>query len=234
VILRLSRVWLTCVALLCVTTASLGQTSQPSVAPLAPAVTGVFEKKAIQRPAVAATKTNPTGTKTVPEISTGMDATRVVLSLLLVIAAIFLLRWIAQQFFGAPSAKKSSRAIQVLSRSMIAPKQHVVLLQVGRRVIVVGDSGAQMNTLCEITDADEIASLMGQLRQDKSDPVSRAFGTFFGRAEKDYPGDAPESASALTADVPDEDVDPALATTQAELTGLIDKVRSVSQQIGRG
>lgn len=233
-IVRNGRVWLAIVALLCAIVPALGQTTQPAaVAPLAPAAPGVFEKKTIQRPAATPGKTSTTGGKVVPEISTGMDTTRVVLSLVLVIATIFLLRWIAQQFFGAPAAKRSSRAVQVLSRSMIAPKQHVVLLQVGRRVIVVGDSGTQMNSLCEITDADEIASLMGQLRQDKSDPVSRAFGTFFGRAEKDYSGDVPESDSPA-AEMPDGPVDPALATTQAELSGLIDKVRSVSQQIGRG
>ncbi|CAN5425007.1 hypothetical protein BH10PLA1_BH10PLA1_06440 [soil metagenome] len=230
---RSGRVWLAIVALLCAIVPAFGQTTQPAAAPLAPAPAGIFEKKAIPRPATAPGKTAPASGKVVPEISTGMDTMRVVLSLLVVIAAIFLLRWIAQQFFGAPAAKRSTRAVQVLSRSMIAPKQHVVLLQVGRRVIVVGDSGTQMNSLCEITDADEIASLMGQLRQDKSDPVSRAFGTFFGRAEKDYSADAPETDSP-DGEMPDGPVDPALATTQAELSGLIDKVRNVSQQIGRG
>jgi len=197
---------------------------EPTTAPV-----GAHEKQLIQRSAPATnSKPSPAGPKTVTPTSTGMDATRVVLSLVLVIAIIFLLRWIAQQFFGAPSTKRSSRAVQVLSRSMVGPKQHVLLLQVGQRVIVVGDSGTQMNPLAEIKDADEIASLMGQLRQDKADPVSRAFGTFFGKAEKDYDEDEPSAKKSRV----DPDVDPDLATTQAELTGLIDKVRSVSKQIG--
>lgn len=207
------------------------QSTKPAAAPLEPttAPVGPHEKQLIQRTNPASTnKQAPAGPKAITPTSTGLDTTRVVLSLLLVITIIFLLRWIAQQFFGAPSAKRSSRAVQVLSRSMVGPKQHVLLLQVGQRVIVVGDTGTQMNPLAEIRDADEIAALMGQLRQDKADPVSRAFGTFFGKAEKDYDEDAPSSRQASA----DSDVEPELATTQAELSGLIDKVRSVSKQIG--
>ena len=121
---------------------------------------------------------------------------------------------------------------RVLSRSIIAPKQHVLVLQVGRRVIVVGDSGTQMNPLCEITDEDEIASLMGQLKQDKADPVTRAFGSFFGKAEKEYDGEAADT-QLRTSGSTDPAVDPELATTRAELSGLIEKVRSVSKQIGQ-
>jgi flagellar biogenesis protein FliO len=234
-VIRADRIWLKLIVLLCAMSPVYAQATKPAVAILPPATqpTGQHEKQAIQRAASAASTKPSTGSKTVPPISTGLDTTRVVLSLVLVIGVIFLLRWIAQQFFGAPSTKKSSRAVQVLSRSMITPKQHVLLLQVGRRVIVVGDSGTQMNPLCEITDADEIASLVGQLRQDKADPVSRAFGTFFGKAEKDYSADAAEDRPPAAAGN-DPDLDPALATTQAELSGLIDKVRSVSKRLEQG
>jgi flagellar biogenesis protein FliO len=221
------RGWLLLLALWWATPV-LAQTTRP--APVEPPKPGVHESQAIERSASPAqAKSGPAAPPAA--ISTGMDTVRVVLSLLLVIVVIFLLRWIAQQFFGAPSTKRSSRAVQVLSRSMIAPRQHVLVLQVGRRVLVVGDSGAQMNPLCEITDADEIAALMGQLRQDKSDPVSRAFGTFFGKAEKDYDA-APDEPPADRDREPD--LDPGLATTKAELSGLIEKVRSVSKQMGQG
>ncbi len=229
--IRLRRIWLTVAAILCAVSLVHAQTSRPAAIAVEPttAPVGAHEKQLIQRPASVGNSatTTPSTAKPVVPTSTGMDTTRVVLALVLVIAIIFLLRWIAQQFFGAPSAKRSSRAVQVLSRSMVGPRQHVLLLQVGQRVIVVGDTGAQMHPLAEIKDPDEIAALMGQLRQDKSDPVSRAFGTFFGKAEKDY--DEPDTKSEGA----DPGVDPDLATTQAELTGLIDKVRSASKQIGR-
>jgi flagellar biogenesis protein FliO len=222
------------VALFCAVSIVRAQSTKPAIAVEPTTVpVGIHEKQAIQRTALgSANKNAPAGSKVVVPTSTGMDATRVVLSLLLVIAIIFLLRWIAQQYFGAPSTKRSSRAVQVLSRSMIAPKQHVLVLQVGRRLIVVGDSGTQMNPLCEITDEDEIASLMGQLKQDKADPVTRAFGSFFGKAEKEYDGEAADTQLRASGST-DPAVDPELATTRAELSGLIEKVRSVSKQIGQ-
>ena len=241
-IARVVRVWLTLFSLLgAISTAAADPTTRPTVAAVpTTAPVGAHEKQTIQHPAGAGATTRATSpiSKVVPT-DTGLDTTRVALSLVLVIAIIFLLRWIAQQFFGAPTTKRSSRAVQVLSRSMIAPKQHVLVLQVGRRVIVVGDSGTQMNPLCEITDADEIASLMGQLRQDKADPVSRAFGTFFGRAENDYHGDdaaadRPRAGESAEASTELAAVDPELATTRAELNGLIDKVRNMSRQMRQG
>ncbi len=227
---RYGPIWLTIVAILCAVSQAHAQSSRPAGVALEPttAPVGLHEKQLIQRPAtVGNSTTTPAAAKPIVPTSTGMDTTRVVLALVLVIAIIFLLRWIAQQFFGAPSAKRSSRAVQVLSRSMVGPRQHVLLLQVGQRVIVVGDTGGQMNPLAEIKDPDEIAALIGQLRQDKADPVSRAFGTFFGKAEKEY-DDEPAKGDSR-----ESTVDPDLATTQAELSGLIDKVRSVSKQIGR-
>ncbi len=228
-IFRGRTAWLTVLLLLIAAVPLAAQTTHPAP----PAVQGVLEKKAIQRPASIVNTKSTSGTQPPSVLTTGMDTTRVVLSLLLVIAAIFLLRWIAQQFFGAPSTKRSSRAVQVLSRSMIAPRQHVLVLQVGRRLVVVGDSGSQMNPLCEITDADEIASLIGQLRQDKAAPVTRAFGSVFRRAEKDYSSESSDGESSKREVAEDAELDPALATTQAELSGLIDKVRSVSKQIGQ-
>ena len=38
----------------------------------------------------------------------------------------------------------------------------------GRRVLVLGESGQQLTTLSEITDADEISALIGQLRGSES------------------------------------------------------------------
>jgi len=49
--------------------------------------------------------------------------------------------------------------VQVLGRSYIGPKQSVVLLKVGSKVLVVGVSAQNMTTLAEINDPSEIAEL---------------------------------------------------------------------------
>lgn len=222
------------VLLLCTTGGVFAQSTQPAGPPPStqPVATSAFEKKTLQRPA-GAVRTDPAvaNKPTVPT-SPAMGTLRVVMALALVIVVIFLLRWIAQQYFGAPSAKKTSQAVQVLSRSMISPKQQIVLLQVGRRVLIVGDAGGQMNSLAEITDQDEIAALVTQLRHDKQDPVTRAFSGIFRRAQTDFDTEDREQPARPPA-AADPELDPALATTQAELSGLMDKVRDVARNMGR-
>src|SRR5688572_17382886 len=122
----------------------------------------------------------------------GFGLRKVALSLGAVLGLIFLLYWLIRQVFPAVAASRSSQAVRVLSRSVLAPKQQVLLLQVGRRVIVVGDTGAQMSPLAQIDDPDEIAALVGQIESEKR-PAGAAFGGFFGRAKASF--DSVESDS---------------------------------------
>jgi flagellar biogenesis protein FliO len=228
-IARLSAWLVACVVMFCATAGVSAQTTKP-VAPSPPAAVGHFDKQTIERPAGTTIAKRDAAAVKPTTSSSGMDTFRVLAALAMVIVVIFLLRWIAQQFFGMPTAKKSSRAVQVLSRSMISPKQQVLLVQVGRRVIVVGDTGGQMSPLAQITDADEIAELVGQLREDKTTATAKSFGNIFGRAQTTFEeNDVPEEKR----EEGPEDLDPALATTQAELSGLMERVRSVARGMKR-
>jgi len=69
-------------------------------------------------------------------------------------------------------------------------------------VLVVADNGSQMNSLCQITDPDEVAGLVGQLRTEKGGSTGTAggaFGGLFGRSRKSFAGlgdDDPEPEPA--------------------------------------
>ena len=173
----------------------------------------------------------------------GFGLRKVALSLGAVLGLIFLLYWLIRQIFPAVAASRSSQTVRVLSRSVLAPKQQVLLLQVGRRVIVVGDTGAQMSPLAQIDDPDEIAALVGQIESEKR-PLTPAFGGFFGRAKASF--DSVESDSHPS--TADERVDPSsdddesaekppaelgLSTAQGELKGLMDRVKELSQTFRR-
>ncbi len=170
------------------------------------------------------------------------DTTRVVLSLTIVLTLIFALRWLSQRLFGKTVASRSSRAVQVLSRNVISPKQQLLVVQVGRRLVVVGDCGQQMNPLCEITDPDEMAALIGQLHEEKREPAGIAFGSIFGRAGSAF---EKETEPQRPVDVADEEEDSADDSTEGptgpshvqgtrdELSGLMDKVRIMSRQFRR-
>ena len=103
----------------------------------------------------------------------GPSATRVALSLAAVLALIVVIFMAGRRFLPRGSfgqhAVGGGGAVHVLARTPISPKQRVILLQVGRRILVVADgAGANLTTLCEITDADEAAALISQLQIEKS------------------------------------------------------------------
>ena len=161
---------------------------------------------------------------------------RIIGALGLVLTAIFALRWAGRRFLGMPTTGASSGAIQVLCRSILSPKQQLMLVQVGRRIVLVADCGAQMNALCEISDPEEVASLTGQIQQRKSDSISSSFLSFLGRATTPYEShDATESQDQDSArpDAGEAAPEKALARTREELSGLLDRVRLISRHFRR-
>ena len=151
--------------------------------------------------------------------------------LAIVLSLIFVMRWGGKRLFPQSAGQRASRAVNVLARNVISPKQQLLVIQVGKRLIVVGDSGQQMNALCEITDADEAAALIGQIEGERREPVAigKPFGALFGRADAQYGlKDVPPAA-----DQSDEQADPSAQGTRDELNGLMDRVRLMSQQFRR-
>jgi flagellar biogenesis protein FliO len=201
---------------------ALAQSSQPAATQ-----TASVEQQSIRR----SDASNPRNSGTTPKLmqpATGLDVQRVLMALAIVIGLILVLWALARWLFPGVAAGRSWSAVRVLARSVVSPKQQILLVQVGRRVIAVGDSGTQMSPLCEMRDADEIAEIMAQLQSEKQ-PGARAFRSLFGRArdkfvEQDVPApSAPSDAGAAPPDL-------GFAHAQEELGGLIERVRGLAQQ----
>jgi flagellar protein FliO/FliZ len=152
------------------------------------------------------------------------DLTRIVIALAAVIGLILVLRALLRRVSGA-AGMRGGKLVTVLSRSYISPKQQVVVLEVGKRLLVVGDSGGQMSSLCEITDPDEIATLIGRSRSGTTAKSPSAFANVFRRANESFD----EQADADVAPETDA-VNPDDAISTAEIGGLLDKVRMLQQQ----
>jgi flagellar protein FliO/FliZ len=195
----------------------------PSTAPTA------SESSLIRRDRPATPQANAPAPAASP--SNGFDMTRVGLALGVVIVLIFVLRWCGRRLFPNATVARSTRAVQVVSRTLLAPRQQLMLVQVGSRLVVVGDSGGQMNALCEITDADEVAGLLGSIRAEKEESLGNAFGSLFRSA-----GEKMESAQESESEDAQRELatDGAVAQTREEVRGLMDKVRSLSRQFQRG
>lgn len=162
--------------------------------------------------------------------SLGVDVTRMLLALAIVVGLILVARLVLKRFYNGSVQSSGSKAVQVLNRTVLAPKQQILLLQVGRRVVVVGESNGSLATLAQIDDPDEIAQLIGKLGEERLQRAS-AFGGLFGRAQKKIAEEPAESGfDDSNAVNPTEE--PA-NQMRSELSGLLDKVKSLRSQIGR-
>ncbi|MFP4144531.1 MAG: flagellar biosynthetic protein FliO [Phycisphaeraceae bacterium] len=142
----------------------------------------------------------------------------------LVIGLILLLRW-GWTRMGGKVAAGSSPVVEVLSRTTVAPRNHVLLLRVGGRILVVSDSAGGMRTLESVTDPEEVAELLQGVTAAKETSASRSFGQLLGRFGGDY--DQPDP---LETGLDDEEhlVDRA----REGVSGLLSRVRTMSGKKG--
>lgn len=211
--------------------------------PAAEAPVGRLESQPLRT--AAAPGSSDQDTSQVPD-SSPFSITRAMLALGLVLSLILLLRWAGRRFFGPNISAGPTRVVQVLSRSVITPKQQVLLMQVGRRVLVVADNGTQMRTLAQLDDSDEVAELVGQLQQEKGESLVRTFGSLFRKQEQQYDppvplgGSLPAGATQRESAEPTEGSEAAVEASaesagemRQDLQGLMDKVKRLSRQFQR-
>jgi flagellar biogenesis protein FliO len=250
-----------------------GEVDAPATpaAPSAPAAIDSLDSHSIQRDAGDST---PIDSKPIPSDSHAIsfDSTRVMLVLGGVVSLILVLKAGLRKILPGAAAARSTRAMQVISRCTISSRQQLLLIQVGKRLVVAGDSGTQLNPLCEIADPAEVEGLIAQIREEAASAAGR-FDAFFGKARKEFNSDAeaisqsrdqasdnaeenrpepafdpasepaPSAALAASADAPGDSFDPShelndaainssIAQTSRDLSGLRQKVRDLSRQIG--
>lgn len=155
----------------------------------------------------------------------GLDLGRLAMSLAIVLGLIVVCAWVYRRLSGQASVPAATSVVRVLGRTALAPKQQILLIQVGRRVIVVGESNGQFAPLSEITDEDEIASLQGE---DRPPEQRGLFGRLLRREhdELTLPTDTTELPDAGTIDGGDAPPD----AMRSEIGSLLQRVRTLSSQ----
>lgn len=139
---------------------------------------------------------------------------RVALSLGAVLGLIVLMYWGTKKLAPRGAFGPASNAVRVLARTSISAKHRVAVLLVGRRIVVVAEGAQQMSTLCEITDPDEVAALLGQLGTGARGSLAAVI-----------------ESTGTSPPIPDSD--PELSSTRQDLAGLMQRVRGFASQIGR-
>jgi flagellar biogenesis protein FliO len=172
-------------------------------------------------PASPALPAAPSGSSSV----TDFDSGRVALALIGVIALIVLLRYAAKQMFPSVVSAGRNRTVTVLARCALAPRQQVVLIKIGRRIVVAADCASQLTSLCQITDPDEVAALLGQIQSDKTAPVGSPFNSWFNRAAEAF---GPEQPAPATDNLPDDL--PQSPADSPDIGKLTERVRGLARQ----
>jgi flagellar biogenesis protein FliO len=132
----------------------------------------------------------------------------------IVIGLVLLLRWGLSRFGGMRIAKPSP-VVEVLSRTTVAPRNHVLLLRVGQRVLVVGDSSAGLRTLADVDDPDEVAVLLQSVTAERGDGVTRTFQNILDHEDQQH--------ADLQAGIDSDD--PLIGQTRSSLSVLAGRFR---------
>lgn len=109
-------------------------------------------------------------------VSLPEGAWRTVGSLGLVIGLMFGLRSVMTRF-GGPLAKARapSGIIEVLGRFPLTRGQTLLLIRLDRRVLLLAQTSQGLTTLAEVSDAEQVASLVQRIRNDRGDSFTKQF-----------------------------------------------------------
>jgi len=127
---------------------------------------------------------------------------------------------------GGHVARHSSPVVEVLSRTNVAPRSHVMLMRVGGRVLVVSDSSAGMRTLASIDDPQEVADLLGAVSAAKPTSLSKGFSQLLHKFNDEHDSD------------PGDPIEPAVIDAEPQgrvrdsVSGLLSRVRSMGREGG--
>lgn len=86
--------------------------------------------------------------------------------------------------FGA-GGRAPSGVLQVLGRYPVSRGQSLVLLQMDRRIVLLGQTASGFTTLSEVTDPDEVASLLVKTRDEEGLSMAAQFNAMLDEVGRD-------------------------------------------------
>jgi len=90
---------------------------------------------------------------------------------------------IAAQF--GPGGRAPSGVLEVLGRYPISKGNTLVLLRMDRRIMLLGQSSAGFATLAQVTDPEEVASLLIKTRDEEGQSIAARFNSLLHDVEQD-------------------------------------------------
>jgi len=151
---------------------------------------------------------------------------RTVAALAAVLGLILLCRAVMIRFTGRVVATGRNSAVELLSRLNVSPRNHILLVRIGGRILVLGESPAGLDTLAEVQDSEEVADLLQSVTSTKSGSVTHSFSQLLHRFNGEY-SDA-QRIEQEGADGQEYDID----RTRDQVTGLVGRIRALTGKGG--
>lgn len=149
-----------------------------------------------------------------------------------VVGLIFGARWAVVRMSRTPAGAASVRSqlgaggrapsglLFVLGRYPVSRGASLVLIQLDRRVLLLSQSGAGFQTLAEISEAEEVASIIAKARDEEGESISAKFSSLLrGFDRRHEESERAEAVRSVVRSRPDEDgdaLDPVVAGSRED------------------
>jgi len=149
---------------------------------------------------------------------------KTVTSLGVVIGLILIMRMVINKLSGRPAIGSRSGIVEVLSRTSISPRNQVLLLRLGQRIIVVSEGPAGVRTLADLDDPDEVSQLLATVSASRPGSITQSFNQLLNRA-----GSEMDNPRSFAQDHGTDEDEHAVDRTRNELSGLLSKIKSMNK-----
>lgn len=95
--------------------------------------------------------------------------------LFIVLALVGAAAWVVKRYLPARRLVTGSGVMEVVARLPLSPKQSLVLVKMGQRMVLVGLSPERVNTVCLLDDPEQVAELAGRIASHSRDSAAREF-----------------------------------------------------------
>jgi flagellar biogenesis protein FliO len=116
------------------------------------------------------------------------DALQVFSALAVVLGIMLSLRSVLRRSAGGLArAGRPSGVLEILARYPIGRGQQLMVLKLARRILLIHQNGSAMTTLSEVSDPDEVASLLGRIEAGSTTPREAShFGALLRQFSKEH------------------------------------------------
>lgn len=107
-------------------------------------------------------------------------------SLLLVLALLAGCVWAARKYLPGAGRLGGNPAMKVIGRTQISPRQSLLLVKIGRRLLVVGATADRLARIDNITDPTEVSEIIGLVESARPGSATAGFRNALKQADDEF------------------------------------------------